>query len=121
MPITRKQFEEGVDEKLEEWMKKIQKFLEQHNNEAFSLEELHKEFEQYLLRLLSEDEKISLKVAKEDAFIFLPGEKQAFDSALDKLVEMKKAEKRIIRDKEYYSFWKKRDNSIIRVIAPRGR
>ncbi len=83
MPITRKQFEIGVDTKIEEWMKKILAFLAEHKDEAFTHDELRK-------AILGTSWKIS--------------EREAFDEALNKLVELGGAEKRIIRGTDYYSY-----------------
>ncbi len=40
MPITRKQFEMGIDPKIEEWMKEIHSFLAQDKDTAFKKGEL---------------------------------------------------------------------------------
>jgi len=40
MPITRKQFELGIDAEIESYMKRIHDFLAQHRDEAFTLSEL---------------------------------------------------------------------------------
>jgi hypothetical protein len=43
MPITRKQFELGVDAATEEWMCNIQGFLAAHQDQAYTLLEVAKE------------------------------------------------------------------------------
>lgn len=40
MPITRRQFELGIDDVQEQWMVTISRFLEDNKNQAFSLQEL---------------------------------------------------------------------------------
>ena len=82
MPITRKQFEWGVDAEIENWMNKILAFLAEHKDEAFTSDELWK------------------LIYKSD--IWATTVKEAFDEALNKLVVIHEAEKRIIRDVEYY-------------------
>jgi hypothetical protein len=42
MPITRRQFELGIDAKTEEWMDRIRTFLAEHRDEAFTDDELWK-------------------------------------------------------------------------------
>jgi len=44
MPITRKQFESEIDPEIEEWMKKIHTFLAEHKDEAFTADELKKQW-----------------------------------------------------------------------------
>ena len=42
MPLTRKQFELGIDKHVEEWMRRIYSYLSQHKEEAFTEDELAK-------------------------------------------------------------------------------
>ena len=44
MPITKRQFELGIDSDLEERMQRIYSFMEAHPDEAFSLAELREIF-----------------------------------------------------------------------------
>lgn len=106
MPITRRQFELEIDIKTEEWMDKIEAFLAEHKDEAFTEEDLRQHYRPILLGLLSEQEKRRLQVigGKGDPFAILPDEKRAFDLALEKLVEIQAAEKRIFRDTHYYAY-----------------
>lgn len=83
MPITRKHFELGIDTKIEQWMKKIHSFLTEHKDAAFTADELWK-------TLYGEGP-------------WLTWEYEAFEKALDKLVEVEAAEKRLILDVAYYS------------------
>ena len=82
MPITRKQFEWGVDAEIEEWMGKISAFLAQHKDQAFTSAELWKTI-----------------YAKP---VWQTTVQEAFDEALEKLVSIGEAERRKIRDIEYY-------------------
>ncbi len=84
MPITRKQFEWGVDAEIEKWMNKILAFLAEHKNEAFTRDELWK----LIYKQTSWPKPV----------------REAFNEALDKLVVIKEAERRIIRDVEYYIY-----------------
>lgn len=93
MPITRKQFELEIDPKTEEQMKPIESFLSSHKNDAFGREELWE-----ALRGKGE-------------------EREAWDAALDKLVELGVVEKRIIRGADYYSC-KKKDNVAPSITLP---
>ncbi len=79
MPITRKQFEIGIDPKIEEWMEKIRAFLSEHKDEAFNANEL-------LEALHGRNEP------------------KDFLAAVEKLVELGAAEKKIIRGTDYYSY-----------------
>ena len=83
MPITRKQFELGIDSEIEEWMKKIHSFLSEHKDQAFSEGELR--------------ESLGLKLPTPVKEI------KAFEAALDKIVGLGVAEERLILDKSYYS------------------
>ena len=82
MPITRRQFEWGVDAEIEDWMDKILAFLAERKNEAFTGDELW--------------ELIYAKTSWQKTV------REAFDEALGKLVVIGDAERRIIRDVEYY-------------------
>ncbi len=44
MPITKRQFELGIDSDLEERMQNIYSFMESHQDEAYSLSELREIF-----------------------------------------------------------------------------
>jgi len=87
MPITRRQFELGVDAEIEGWMDKIHNFLSEHKDEAFNSEELWKT--------------IYGKPA------WQPAVREAFDEALIKLVDQEMAARRIIRETSYYAYKEK--------------
>jgi len=40
MPITRKQFERGIDTEVEQWMGSISEFLKEFKDQAFTAEEI---------------------------------------------------------------------------------
>ena len=85
MPITRRQFEIGIDEKLGEWMRKIYDFFVKYKDAAFTFDEVWKAF--------YADKEPNIKT----------GEGKLFYDALDKLVELAAVEKRLIGDKFYYA------------------
>ena len=108
MPITRKQFEVGIDPKIEEWMKTIHSFLYEHKNEGFTEEELREQYRPTLFESLSDEKKKFLETRRSrDPFHILSDENRAFELALEKLVELRAAAKAIIRDTEYYAVRKK--------------
>jgi len=104
MPITRRQFEMGIDNRIEEWMEKIRAYLCEHRDEAFAKEELRKYFSTTLVESLDERyQRIMQHNKNMDAFNFLSDEWSAFESALSKLFEIRDIEEREIRDVIYYS------------------
>jgi len=82
MPISRKQFERGMDPAVEEIMGKINHFLTQHKDEAYADLELAEAITS------GSGEKVELEV---------------FKQALVRLMELAMAEKKVIGDTEYYS------------------
>jgi len=82
MPITRRQFDMGIDNEIEKCMGKISSFLAEHKDEAFSIEELS-------------------EVCYGEVRSFIEGKTVA--EALDKLVEQE-VESRKIRNVYYYSW-----------------
>jgi hypothetical protein len=82
VPITRKQFELGIDnEEIIEVMKKIYAFLTEHKDQAFIKEEI-----------------------RELSGFFALKTHASFDEALEKLVEQRAAEAKRIKAKTYYSY-----------------
>lgn len=102
MPITRQQFELGIDRTLEELMEKIHAYLAEHRQEAFARDELT------CLVLGRPSAYDSLTSPKEpvgpDEFQRLRKEDEAFGTALDKLVSMDSVAEKKIRDRYYYSY-----------------
>ena len=104
MPITKLQFELGINEEIEAVMRKIASFLEQHKDEAYNLEELWQEefgsaslpsvaafhavypYEPHLYR----DESVPL-------------EQRRFIYALNKLLDHGVVQQREVSDVLYYS------------------
>ncbi|MHB8105656.1 MAG: hypothetical protein ACYDG5_09015 [Dehalococcoidales bacterium] len=104
MPISREQFDMGIDEKTTQWVGKIGGFLQFRHDEAFNEEELLEHFSDELIENLSRiDKQLVQQRKKPYVFDILPDEKSAFYAALDKCVEMKSIEKRKIRETYYYS------------------
>ena len=103
MPITRKQFEMGIDSKIEEWMAKIRAFFTERKDEAFTEEEIRQHFSASLIERLTDlEKKIIQTTATKDPFDILGDEKSAFESALETLVDFKAIEMREIRGTYYY-------------------
>ncbi len=99
MPITRKQFEMGIDTKIQEWMRKIHSFLAAHKDEAFTSGELHEYLDPSWIRdfegkpFITFDESTAIKE-----------EREAFNVTLEKLVGLEAVEERKIRGEYYYSY-----------------
>ena len=45
MPITRKQFDLGITEEIEDWMRNVHEYLAEHEDAAFSIDDLDEYFE----------------------------------------------------------------------------
>lgn len=87
MPITRKQFDLGITEDIEEWMRGIHEYLAENQTTAFSTDELGEYFE-----------------ADDD----LTGARwRNFRIALMKLAELGAVEKRSIGGTDYYTYFAK--------------
>ena len=105
MPITRRQFELEIDEKIEEWMWAIHRLLAEHKDEAFTEEELLEHYRPALSEQLSDDQRKLLKIrGLTDPFDVLTSEKWAFDLALEKLVDFGVVSKAEIRRSDYYAY-----------------
>lgn len=102
MPITRRQFELGIDEPIAEWMKKIRDFLAAHKTEAYCLEELADHFD--FREVEAGQWSAELKRTVENPKI---GEATAFGLALEKLEEAGNVEARIVDRVTYYRATKK--------------
>jgi len=104
MPITRRQFELGVDPHTEEWMRKIYQFLSERQKEAFTREELEE-----ALSVPKRPHVIGLSISED-----LPKINEirsSFADALSTLEEVRGAEKRSIGGELYYSFGIRLDTS----------
>lgn len=92
MPITRKQFDLGIDHLIERWMLKIHELLSQHRDKAYSEEEL-KAALSYLP--IAEGTIAELAHVKR---------RHPAEAALEKLVELGAIEARIVESKTYYAY-----------------
>ena len=90
MPIPRKYFEMGIDEKVEEWMRRINTYLTEYKGKAFTREELHQYY----------------GLNRKDVRQFLQMGGSDFEAALEKLLELEVVEARMIRSDNYYSYGK---------------
>ena len=81
MPITRRQFEAGIDNRIEERIRQIHTYLAENRDQAFTAEEL-------------ESAVLGGSWTYEDAF----------RAALQKLVEMSAVELRRIGNEAYYAY-----------------
>ena len=86
MPITRRQFDMGINDAIEGWMKKAIEFLAEHREEAFNNDELWEIL-------------YGIKTYKSR-------DREAFDLALMRLVDQEKLEIRIIQNTNYYCYKK---------------
>ena len=83
MPLTRRQFELGIDEESETWMRQVYDLLDNHRHLAYSADELQE-------AILGQN-KDSVKEEK-------------FARALEVLEQISAADKRWLEDIEYYAF-----------------
>ena len=83
MPITKRQFELGIDEDIQEWMRKIYDLLKADREIAFSYEELRHDF-------------------LGNSYSYSEGTK--LGRALEVLVEISALDKRRVTDTDYYAF-----------------
>lgn len=91
MPITRKQFDLGIDAELESWMRRMSDFLVQHQEEAFSLDELGGALEAGGWNSLDFD------------FKPLSSQRQRFELALRRLVDLDVVSERVVAGVHYYA------------------
>lgn len=94
MPITRRQFELGIDHQLEEYMRRIYDLLQAHEDEAYSAEELGAE----------------LGLTEFDLTDW-----QRLNKALERLVAHDVTSERRVLDKRYYATG---HNSLSSVLEP---
>ena len=97
-PLTRRQFELGVDGETEDWMRRVYAFLSKNRNLAYTTEELLTEF------------------APRD-----PNEESRLVWALDTLVDVWAAEVGMVAGIQYYIFFREVDTSIwAPILEPQG-
>jgi|AP95_1055475.scaffolds.fasta_scaffold149554_2 hypothetical protein len=90
MPLTKRQFELGVDEQIENWMREIYSVLAGDRNHAYDMEELFKRF-------------------VGNAYHY--GAREKFARALEALVEIGTVELRKVVGTSYYTFYWEVDQS----------
>ena len=83
MPLTRRQFELGIDEESESWMRLVYELLENHRHLAYSAEELRE----------------AILGQATDAF-----KAEKFGRAVDVLAQISAVDKRWLDDIEYYAY-----------------
>lgn len=83
MPITKRQFNLGIDEDVQKWMRQIYGLLERDRELAFSSDELRN-------KLLGDS--------------YQPDERANLERALDVLVQIGAVDKRWVTDRDYYAF-----------------
>lgn len=93
MPITRKQFELGIDAQIEAWMAKIHFFLADHKDEAFAGFELAEQLDGFSQEY---------KAFRLKGVSIGPMFDSVFELALEKLLETGAVDTRLIRGESYY-------------------
>ena len=90
MPLTKRQFEMGVDEEGERWMRQVYDLLAEHRELAYSAEELR--------RTVMGDLHVVTQTGK-------------FKRALEVLVGIGAVDQREVDGTEYYAFWREFDTN----------
>ncbi len=101
MPITRRQFELGIDDCIAHYMELAHTLLAEHREQAFTFEEIFASLQPALINL-----------AREHAPAYLPHHQPLLEDwasamlrrALQKLCELRAADCRRIGDEEYYAY-----------------
>ena len=88
MPLTRRQFDLGIDEEIENWMRQVYELLENHRDLAYTSEELRE--------AVLGQAKDSSKVEK-------------FGRSLDVLAGISAVDKRWLNETEYYAYLREFD------------
>lgn len=83
MPITKRQFELGIDEDVQKWMRQVYDLLEGDRELAFSSDELRQNLLEYP---------------------YDSQERANLERALDVLVQIGALDKRWVTDRDYYAF-----------------
>jgi hypothetical protein len=98
MPITRRQFELGIDETVEKWMKNIHQFVVSSKDEAFTEDELWARVER-----VPPEPKVAEAYGRVPV-VLEQHQKRVFQLALEKLVEIRAVSARDVRSSTYYAF-----------------
>ena len=88
MPLSRRQFELGVDQEAEDWMSRVYGLLEGHRDLAYSYDEVRKAVPEGSL---------------------LRAELDKFNGALDILVRIGAINKAEVDGKDYYAYYQEMD------------
>lgn len=88
MPLTRRQFELGIDEESENWMRQVYELLASHRDLAYSSEELY-------LAVLDKSTDVA--------------HREKFDHALYILAEVGGVDVRVVDDTRYFAFLEELD------------
>jgi len=116
MPISRRQFDFGVDKETDDWMTKIHKFLSENNDKAYNENEIRVTFslkpqsDSYEIRTKKEEDAERSDVL--DA-MFNSNKRnmdESFILAIDTLVKFEAISKKEIRGVNYYSYSKPLDS-----------
>jgi len=114
MPISRRQFDLGINKEIESWMSRIDEFLAQHPSEAFSATELAKQFG--LPELDIPVRGVALGLFPER----MSDEQKRFAVALVKLSEVGVVSEREVAGAAYFASGRYRLSEILDDTAPRG-
>jgi len=98
MPITRKQFDLGIDSEIERWMREVHEYLGQNRDMAYSASDLDAALETAFPRADFEGEIDVL----EDIFPAQP--RRRLQIALEKLVALGAIEARVVDSQAYYAY-----------------
>jgi len=108
MPITRRQFDLGIDNRIEGWMRKIHAFLAEHKDEAFNAAELKLELHPSARGLSSAD--LREKAPRDpdemqrrrEYLVSYEIEDKAMDLAMGKLAQVGAIDERLVSGTSYY-------------------
>ena len=101
MPITRRQFDLGIDEAVERWMINIHGFLSRNKEQAFSAEDLWKNVTHVLPTLTAHQQSIP-NPARESLLVQF--QRRDFELGLQKLAEIRAIDVRYVKEQPYYAF-----------------
>ena len=94
MPITRKQFEQGIDEVIEQWIVRVHALLSDHRDEAYNEDELKAAFASVLPSAVGTLRDITQRRESQ----------HPLKAALATLLERDAIDVRIIADTPYYAY-----------------
>ena len=99
MPISRRQFDLGIDKETDDWITKIHQFLSEHKDEAYSEDEIR-------VKLNLKSSKYRYTFSSEN----IGDSKTHFKIAIDTLVESGAIGKKEIQGINYYIYIKPIDH-----------